>query len=87
MTYDDALTCRAQLIMAESRVLRSELGRLRAERQRARELMQVLMFENASLSAEARSVREEMIYRRSVSRRGFLYPPFCAQLFEVGSNG
>ena len=87
MTYDDALTCRAQLIMAESRVLRSELGRLRAERERARELMQVLMFENASLSAEARSMREEMIYRRSVGRRGFLYPPFCAQLFEVGSGG
>ena len=87
MTCDDALTRHAQLIMAENRLLRSELGRLRAERQHARELLQVLIFENASLRAEARSVREEMIYRRSVSRRGSLYPPFCAQIFAAGSDG
>jgi hypothetical protein len=65
MAYLDPLISRAQLAMIESRLLRSELGHLRRERYQARELLRVLVFECASLRAEAHSVREEMIYRRS----------------------
>ena len=61
----DPLISRAQLAMTESRLLRSELGHLRRKRRHAQELLRVLIFEVASLRAEARSVREEMIWRRS----------------------
>jgi hypothetical protein len=87
MTCGDALISRERLTMAENRLLRSELGRLGAEHQRARDLLQALIFENASLRAEARSMREEMIYRRSVRPHGFLYPPFCLGLFAASDVG
>ena len=66
MVYLDPLISRSQLAMIESRLLRSELGHLRRERRHARQLLQVLIYECASLRAEARSVREEFTYRRSV---------------------
>ena len=77
MACVDPLFARGQSATAENRLLRSELGHLRAQRSHARMLLRLLIFESASLRAEARSVREEMIYRRSV-RPHAPEPPFCA---------
>ncbi|WP_300179578.1 hypothetical protein [Bradyrhizobium sp.] len=65
----DPLICRGQLAMIENRFLRSELRQLRRERWHARQLLRVLVFENASVCSESRSVREEMICRRSERSR------------------
>jgi len=78
----DPLISRAQLAIIESHRLRSELNHLCAEGSHARELLQVLIFENASLCVEARSVREEMIYRRSPRPRSPLYPLPCPALAQ-----
>jgi hypothetical protein len=76
----DPLISRYQLAMAENRLLRSELRHLRAEHWHARELLQVLLFESASQRVEARSVREEMIYRRSVRHISSLQSAFGGTL-------
>jgi hypothetical protein len=69
MPHPDPLICRFQLTLIESRHLRSELRHFRWERWQARELLRLLIFESASLRAEARSVCEEVIYRRSERSR------------------
>jgi hypothetical protein len=75
MAHIDPLIFRGHLTLLANRTLRSELRKLRAERLRARELLQVLIFENASLRTELRSMREEMTCRRT-ARPFPLYPPF-----------
>ena len=66
MAYLDPLVSRGQFAMIENRLLRSEHRRLREERRLVRELLKLQILESASLHAENRCVREEMINRRSV---------------------
>jgi len=66
MNYVDPLISRGRLAMIENGVLRSDLRYLRVERWHARELLHVRLLESASQRVEARSVREEMIYRRTI---------------------
>jgi hypothetical protein len=84
MAYLDLLMSRGQLALLANRLLRLELARLRAEHGHAHDALRKLIFENASLRAEARSVREEMIHRRSARPTGPLYPPVCvSELFHA----
>jgi len=64
MAYSDPLLSRAQFLIIENRLLRRERRQMRAERERARKMLQMNLFETASLRIEMVSVRQELTYRR-----------------------
>ena len=84
MAYLDPLVSRGQFAMIENRLLRSEHRRLREERRLVRELLKLQILESASLHAENRCVREEMINRRSVGPHG---PLLSSQGFRHDLRG
>jgi len=65
MAYSDPLLARAQVLIIENRLLRQERRQMQKERERARKMLQMNLFEAASQRVETVSVREEMRYRRT----------------------
>ena len=65
MACSDHLLSRAQVLIMENRMLQQERRQMRAERERAREMLQMNLIEAASLRFEIVSVRQELTYRRS----------------------
>ena len=64
MAHSDPLLARAQIVLIENRLLQQERRRMRAEREYARKMLQMNLFEAASLRVETVSFRQELSYRR-----------------------
>jgi len=64
MAYSDPLLARAQVLIIENRLLQQERRQMRAEREYARTMLQMNLFEAASLRVESVSFRQELSYRR-----------------------
>ena len=64
MAHSDPLLARAQIVLIENRLLQQERRRMRAEREYARKMLQMNLFEAASLRVESVSFRQELSYRR-----------------------
>jgi hypothetical protein len=71
MTFSDPLLARAQVLVMENRLLQQERRQMRAEREHARKMLKINLFEAASLRAETVSVRQELSYRRLNRPRHF----------------
>ena len=64
MAYSDPLLARAQVLIIENRLLQQERRQMRAEREYARTMLQMNLFEAASLRVDSVSFRQELSYRR-----------------------
>jgi len=64
MAHSDPLLARAQIVLIENRLLQQERRQMRAEREYARTMLQMNLFEAASLRVESVSFRHELSYRR-----------------------